>query len=497
MKKTNKTACNKKNKYARYSALMMVIAIMIIVLINYAITSLDKKIDLSADMTAYRIYSLTSTTQNVLDNLESDIFIYTTETADIDDVNVAELLDNYLSASNKIHLSNIDIIKNPAAIEHYNALSNYSVSAGSIIISNSKDTTSSNQTYKILDYYDLYKSSSESETYDRFNAEDAITGAIKYIANPSNQNIWVLDNHNTTDTSIEIKNILADENYNVQMLNIINGQNPLQSGDIVLAISPESDLTQTEQSILTDFMADGGRMIIGIDPAINATTDLTLFLSLIEVYNISLGEGLILESDLDKVAVTSDSGYVYSFIIPEIVAHDITDDFLVGDYKVLLGMSVSAQILPQKINNNNITISTLLQTSSTSFIEPWTEGMDSEANDDAIYGVFPVMTAVTDSSEAPSNLEAKMLILTSPELFTYADTFSQNIYVNKDLLIKCISWLSIAPNDFYISSKPLVNSPLMIGTMSQAYLIIAIVCIAIPLLIFAIGIFIYIKRKNL
>lgn len=485
----------KKVKHSGYAAIMMIGLIVVLLLSNYLVTSLDERYDLSADMTANRLYSLTGKTKDVVDTLDEDIFIYTTDTAGIEDSNVNEVLKKYTALSDYIHVANIDIVKNPAAIKYYNEFSKYEVTAGSVIISNSADTNNRVQRYSVLNYTELYLYNEEYETYDEFIAESSITGAIKNIINPINQKVWLLDNHSQDDSENKaIENILKNENYTVDYLDILNGQSKLDNKDIVIIIDLDNDITPIELDTLNEFLDNGGRMIIGIDPISNKTNDLTNVLSLIERYNITMGHGKIIETDLDNIAVTNDSEYMHSFIIPMLAEHDITNDFILGNYKLLLGINAGYIDIPDKINDTDITITPLLYTSSSSFAEPWSSNMDNLPNTDAKYGEFAVMAAVTEKGV---DRDAKLIILTAPEMFTYADEYSQSIYKNKDFLLKTISWLADDKSEIIISSKSLVNSPLMIETMRQAYTIIVIVCLVIPLIIFAVGIIVFIRRNNL
>jgi len=482
-----------KIKFRGYWTIMTVGLIIALLLLNYFIITLDENLNLTLDMTSNRIYSLTSATLDVVDKLDTDIFIYTTETAGIEDKNIKEVLDNYASTSDMIHVVNIDIVKNPGAIEYYNELSDLTVTAGSVIVSNSYDTNDRGQRYQVLNYEDLYLYNSESQAYDELNAENKVTSAIKYITNPSEQRIWLLDNHTTNNAANSIiKEILENEHYRVDMLNILNGQNPLKKGDILIILSPESDLTPVERAILNDFLDDAGKLIVGIDPLINSITDLSNVISLTEKYNVKFGDGIIKETSLDKVAVSNDSEYVYSFIIPDIREHEITSEFLIGNHILLLGIDAGQLILPEKINDPDIKIEAVLSTSKTSYIEPWSSQMDNEPDNNAKYGEFTVMAAITDNGT-----DAKVIVLSAPGVFINAEAYSQNVYKNKDFLLKNILWLEDNESDIKISSKPLINSPLMIGTMKQAYFIIALVCVFIPLLIFGVGIIIFVKRNNL
>ena len=489
----NRKNTNRKMKYAAYSSVMLMGLIALLLLVNLFITTLDSHFNLSVDMTSNRLYSLTGTTKDILSRLDADIFIYTTETAGIEDSNVQELLKNYASASEKIHVVNIDIVKNPGAVEYYNEFSDTEVSAGSIIVCNTYNTNDTTQRYRILDYGQLYVYDSESQVYDEFSAEDAITGAIKYVTRENTQKIWILDNHIADGQAIEnIKSILQSENYQVEMLNLLNGQSSMQPEDIVIILSLGSDLAPIEKELLNAFVDEGGRMMLGIGPDIIATKDVSNAALLAERYNIKFGRGIIKETDLGNIAVTDDRDYMYSFIIAQMAEHEITNEFILGGYKILLGMNVGRLILPEKNNNNEINITPLLFTSSSSYIESWSAEMDNTPDVFAEYGDFAVMVGVEDTARG-----SKIILISSPEAFTLSEAYSQNVYKNKDFFLRSIAYLADEKEDFYISSKPLENAPLMIATMRQAYFIIGLVCIAIPLLIFGAGVFVFFKRKNL
>ena len=70
-------------------------------------------------MSAQRLYSLSSASKEIIYDLSEDIYIYTTESEDAEDVNTQELLKNYGAQSSKIHVKNIDIIKNPSFMDYY------------------------------------------------------------------------------------------------------------------------------------------------------------------------------------------------------------------------------------------------------------------------------------------------------------------------------------------------------------------------------------------
>ena len=166
--------------------------------------------------------------------------------------------------------------------------------------------------------------------------------------------------------------------------------------DIVLSISIENDLTAIERDILNDFLDKGGRMIIALNPQVYLTKDLDNYLSLIYRYSIKTEQGIIKETDLGNIAVTGDGEYMFSFILPQIAEHEITSEFVTGNYKMLLGMNSGGLILPDKINDANVKIEPVLYTSESSYLEQWNADTDDKAESNVKYGEFIVMAAVTE-----------------------------------------------------------------------------------------------------
>ena len=498
MVKTKKTKAKRKLKFGTYSLIIMAGIIVSLFLLNYFVFLLDDNYNLSIDMSLKRLYSLSSETKTIINSLEEDIYIYITETEGYEDVNTEELLKNYKSESGKIHIANIDIVTNPVLMDYYNEASGSVIDTGVVIISNSPDTNAETQRYKILKYDDLYLYNEDTEEYDEFIAEDAITGSIKYIINPGNKKIWLLDGHNPESGAVDtICTILQEENYDFEMLNLLGGQNPLESGDIVIIMSPESDLTLAETQTLDGFLSEGGRLLMGIDETVRETVDFTNLISLIEEYNIELGQGIIRETDLDNTAVVSSSESQYSYIIPQILDHEITAEFLDGGYKIVLGRNSGYIILPEKINESGLSVEAVLETYSTSFAQQRGGNMDEEPDSSGAFGEYVVMAAVERKSAYEEAYDLKAVITTAPGIFTDSQALSMSVYKNKDFLIKCIAWLADDEDDFYISGKSLIDSPLMIETMSQAYFIIIMVSVVIPLLIFLVGIIVFVTRNNL
>ena len=67
-----------------------------------------------------------------------------------------------------------EVITNPAAVDYYNSLSSDEILSGSIIVSDSADTRSAQQMYKVIGYDELYIYNEETEAYDEFAGENVV-----------------------------------------------------------------------------------------------------------------------------------------------------------------------------------------------------------------------------------------------------------------------------------------------------------------------------------
>ena len=136
-------------------------------------------------------------------------------------------------------------------------------------------------------------------------------------------------------------------------------------------------------------------MLIGFDQAVNETEDIKNLLSLIEKYSIAAGEGIVKEADKNKTAVISGTGLSSTYIIADILQHDITFDFEGDNYKIVLGANPGYLLLQQKVNDYKLTVDAILMTSDTSYVQAWDGSIDS---DDAS-GENTVVAALTKTAD--------------------------------------------------------------------------------------------------
>ncbi len=476
----------KQFKYGGYAIVMTVALVAVLVIVNLLATSLDEKFNLSLDLTENRIYSLTMQTEHILEGLSQDVYIYTLFTDDFEDETFSELLDKYKTKSEYIHVENINLVKNPGAVKYYQDNKDFTISIGGAIISTSPDTNNPSQSFKVIDYYDLYSYSSETQSLNLFTGENAVTGAIQYVLNPDIPKVWFLKGHSdSSDSWAELAALLENENYDTGSLSLLGDANTMEKGDILIVLAPDKDLTNDEREVLIDFALDGGKIVFIFNPL--TVNDLPNFMLILSFYNISMENGIVLED------VNNTGAYLYdqSYLVPSYNSHDITNPLITQSIAMVYQRAGAIAIGPEQVG---IEIVNILNSSDESYLEPLTENMDGFKDDDAKTGPFPLAVAVTKGANAETD-EVQMVIASSSAAF---EQVTQKPTIgNYELFLNMITWLNPTEDDFYIRGKSLQASVLYFESQAQVLFVIIFVTVIIPLLAFAAALVVYLKRRHL
>jgi hypothetical protein len=472
----------KKFKYGGYAASMSAGLIVVILLLNLLITSLDDKYDLSLDLTANRVYSLTQKSEHILEELDRDIYIYTLYSQGKEDQSFMELMEKYKSKSKHIHVRNIDVVKNPGAVSFYENKKDININGNGAIVSTSADPTDPKQNFKVLSQYDFYSYDAKTQSITMFTGEDAITGAIKYVLDPNIPKVWFLEGHGTTSANwAEMRLYLEEENYDTGNLSLVTNPNGLKKGDILIVLGPKDDLSNDERGILLDFALDGGKIMFLFNPT--TTNELPNFKKILSHYNLTLEDGLVVEQ--------KENNYYREqvVLVPNYKNSEITNQLKNGKMPVLVQFGGAIGIGPDQ---NGITIESLIETSDQSFLEPYTESFDQTMNDGAKVGPFPLAVSVQKAAKNDKD-EVKMIVMNSESVFVGMTQYNSG---NDEFFLNAISWLNPNENDFYIRGKSLKTSSLYIKNSAQLFTIILVVCGIIPLAAFVTGIVVFLRRRH-
>ena len=485
MKEFSKKLNKKKFKYGGYAIAMTAGIVAVIVLLNLLLIYLDTNYNLSIDLTANRVYSLTKQTEHILDELDTDIYIYTLYTKDYEDAAVDALLNRYKSMSKYIHVDNINMTQSPGKVAFYENEKDISLSVNGLIVSTSADTTDPKQSFKILDGYDMYSYDAETESYSMFTGEDAITGSIRYVLNPNIPKVWFLKGHGVSSTQwSEMSSYLENENYDTGSISLVTESENLQKGDILIVLSPTTDLSNDEREVLLDFALDGGKIMFLFSPGLEK--DLPNFMLILSHFNISMKDGVVIED-------ITGSHYYYdqTYLVPIYLSHAITSPMKSQSYPLMVPRAGALDIGPEQ---NGITVEKLIESSEDSYLEPFDGDMDGIKNEGAQEGPFTLAVAVTKNATEETD-ESQIIIASNAVMFQQISQI--NFIGNYEMYLNSISWLNPVEDDFYIRGKSLKTSVLYFESESQKKFLTILVSVIIPLIIFAAALVVYLKRRHL
>ena len=275
-------------------------------------------------------------------------------------------------------MTNIDVKSNPGMVSYYSKTKGENLSDGYVVVSSSADPNDETQRYKVLDSYDMYLYDSNTQSYTSFNAESAITTAVMYILNTDLPRVWFLSGHvNNTQGDIyqQMKDLLASQNYEVGDINLTTQSEDLQLGDVLVCVAPNIDLSPDEREIVKDFAETGGKILFCLDPLVEQ--ELPNFDSILALYGVTQLDGIIVEGDSDHYTM---NGPLY--LVPSYSSHEIVSNL---DLQTIVPQAGALQI-PDVIADGTVTITPLLTTSNSAFLEMSSESIDMVMDDGAQTG---------------------------------------------------------------------------------------------------------------
>ena len=478
---------HKRFKYGGYATAMIIFVVAAILLVNVFVSAMDDRFNLKLDLTQNRMFTIGQQTETILGKLDRDIYFYTLYSEGNSNEAVDELLKKYSLKSEHVKIANIDPVKQPAAVAHYQR-EGYTIQQGNIIVTDAADTTMDGQRFKVLDQYDLYQFDMQTRQASAFKGEKAFTSAIMYIQNEDLPKIWFLDGHNK-DTSVwaALRSYFEDENYEVANLSLVTEPEKLQKGDILISLAPEVDLSAEEREVMKEFMLNGGKLFLAFDTV--SGYSLPNFESLLKLYDIKIKQGMIIEGDNQHYAMQGPQ-----YTVPIMQDHDITK-VIKEQNKVMLMPATGALDLPGVVTDSSVEIKPLLTTTDKAFIEPNTMEVDGKPDENAEYGPFTTTVAVTKQDYNDETNNVQMVITTCP--LAILGISQMPTFANLEFFVNSVAWMSPAEDDIYIRGKSLASPQLFFKSWGQVIVVIGIVCLVIPVAIFVAGIVIFLRRRHL
>ena len=168
---------SKKLRHGGFSVLMIVAVIVITVLLNVVVSTLDSMWGLSYDLSSNKLYTISAQTKKVVSAIDEDVHIYALMQSGSESTTVENLLENYRKlAPDHIDITVVDPVQNPTFA---NQFTQENLSVNSVIVTNGDGSR-----YRIIDQYDMYEfgySSNYQPYVKSFIGEQKLTNAISFV----------------------------------------------------------------------------------------------------------------------------------------------------------------------------------------------------------------------------------------------------------------------------------------------------------------------------
>ena len=457
-------------KGGSYSLAMTAVVLALLIVANIFVSVMPTTMT-KYDISSSKLYSITSNTKVVVNNLQQDVTIYWVVQADAEDQVIENLLGKYESLS-----SHIDVVKKnpdvfPTFTEQY---TDEEVPNNSIIVE-------SGERYRYISYDEIYETEMDyySYTYNvtGFDGEGAITSAIDYVVTEDLPQLYVLEGHGEGDLPTTFADSLEKENVVLNSISLLTVDEIPEEADAIMIYAPQSDISEAEATMLADYTANGGKLLVIAGPVEGA--ELTNLNGLLSNYGVTMNEGIVIEGSRENY-----TGYP-NMLLPNMESHAITDPLIEDRYYAIVPLSQGMTVG----STTNGTVTELMYTSGYAFSKVAGFELDTyEYEEGDIEGPFTI--ALTIDTNGGGQI-----------VWFSASDFLDDMYnayssgANVDMAMNAVSSLLGEREAISIRSKSLNYNYLTISEDTASTLKLLMIGV-FPLAYLGIGIFVILSKRG-
>ena len=243
-----------------YSLTITDIVLAILIAVNVFASALPKSMT-NYDISSSKLYSITSSTKVVVNNLQQDVTIYwVVQSGEENDV-IENLLSKYESLSDHIEV----VKKNPDVYPTFTRqYTSESVPNNSLIVE-------SGERSRYISYNDIYVQTADMYSYSystSFDGEGAITSAIDYVVNEEQPKLYLVEGHGEADLPSTFAEQMEKDNIETESLSLLHTETIPEDADCLMIYAPESDISEDERDLLAEYVSGGGKLLVVAGPPV-------------------------------------------------------------------------------------------------------------------------------------------------------------------------------------------------------------------------------------
>lgn len=455
-----------------YSLAVTAVVLAILVAVNVFASALPATLT-RQDISAAQLYSVTSNTKVVVNNLTDDVTIYwIVQSGEEDDV-IQNLLDKYDRLSDHITVAKRNPDVYPTFAQQY---TDEDVANNSLVVECGDKS-------RYIPFDDIYlgEVNPYTGTYSAtdFDGEGAITSAIDYVTSDEYPQVYLLEGHGEGELPAEFAEQIEKENLETQTLSLLSVDAVPEDADCIFIYAPQSDISEEEKQMLAEYVSGGGKLLVCAGAVEEGPLE-NLY-SLLSDYGVTACDGIVIDQDRAHYALAP------YLLMPDLNSSSATDPLIESNYYTVLPLAVGLTVGE---DTGTGTVTQLLTTSEQSYSKAagydletydWEEG-DTE-------GPFAVAVSVEDSGGG------QIYWFSSDQLLT--DEYNAlSSGANQDLAMNALSDLIGEREAMSIRSRSLSYNYLTINAATASLLQVLMVGV-FPLAFLGIGIFVVLRRRRM
>lgn len=273
-----------------FSVGMIAVVVALAVMANFIVREIPSKYT-AVDVTAQKLYSVSSDTMEYLKQLDEDITIHVLNTKSKCDDTLSKTLQRYEEGSKHVTVDYVDVTRNPNFAAQY---TEEALTANSLIVESAKRS-------RVVSYNDIYITEMDYSTYTTqvtgYDAEGLITSACQYVLSDDMPTVYQLTGHDELSISGGFMDALEKANFNVASLNLLEADEVPQDCRLLFVNGPVADLSGDDAEKLSAYMERGGSMFVTVDGYGVDVDEMPHFTTLLEKYGVEVAGGLVADND--------------------------------------------------------------------------------------------------------------------------------------------------------------------------------------------------------
>ena len=453
-----------------YALAVTAVVLAILVAVNVFAAALPTSLT-HQDISAAQLYSVTSNTKVVVNNLAEDVTIYwIVQSGEEDDV-IQNLLEKYDSLSDHIMVEKCNPDVYPTFAQQY---TDQEVANNSLVV----ECGDKSRYIPLTDIYlgEINPYTGGYNTTD-FDGEGAITSAIDYVTSDEYPQAYLLEGHGEGELPSAFASQIEKENMQVQSLSLLQVDAIPEDAACLLIYAPQSDLAAEEKEMLADYVAGGGRLLVCAGAVEGGMLE-NLY-SLLADHGVAAQDGLVIDPDRAHYALSP-----YQ-LMPEMNSSPLTDPLLEENYYAIFPLSIGLTV-----ETDSDAVTELLTTSAQSYSKAagyaletydWEEG-DAE-------GPFAVAVSIEEEGGG-------QIVWFASDQFLADEYNALSSGANLDLAVNALSSLVGESDAMAIRSRSLRYNYLTIDSATASLLQVLMIGV-FPLLFLGIGIYVVLRRRRM